>query len=440
MTEGIVLLEAPASPSAVDSFVFREDILKMISTLVPEALSISRTASYILFGYVLYLQELYGPIIRHTPNSVLFQTPDAFRAIYDSKANVQKAKQYQAWARHVNAQTTFTAIDKTMHARKRRVLNAAFSDKALRSAEETSLRHIDRWCDLLAGDVGSGDERLEGTLWTEPRNMTDWSDYLILDILTELSFGESFETKEPKENPKKTIPHSIVWYLSFLYPITWSPFLGIWLWLKPRGLDRLIESNLPPGNKQMMAIVDSCLSHRYAEEQIRRLNKHPVDKTGSRDLLQYLLQADDPEGGPGFSPLELRAETELLLSAGFDTTSAVIAAIFFYLSRNPAAYTKLAQEIRQSFTSTEEIVNGSKLSDCVYLRAVINETMRMSPPGVAEGIREVLPGGITIEGHTIPEGYNVGSALYAIHHHQDIFGDPFVFRPERWIASETVTE
>jgi len=96
------------------------------------------------------------------------------------------------------------------------VLNAAFSDKALRSAEDVSIRHINRWCDLLADHPKS----TQGPQWTEPKNMTEWSDYLILDILTELSFGESFETKEPGENPKKTIPHSIVRYLKLMYPVS----------------------------------------------------------------------------------------------------------------------------------------------------------------------------------------------------------------------------
>ncbi len=189
----------------------------------------------------------------------------------------------------------------------------------------------------------------------------------------------------------------------------------------------------------MMAIVDSCLSHRIKEEQIRRQNKQPVTKHGSKDLLHYLLQADDSEGGPGFTPLELRGETELLLSAGFDTTSAVMAAMFFYLTRNTSVYAKLTQEIRQTFASVDDIVTGTRLSSCIYLRAVIDETMRMSPPGVAEGIREILPGGVTVQGHFIDGGLNVGSALYALHHHQDIFGDPLVFRPERWIVSESVS-
>lgn len=103
-----------------------------------------------------------------------------------------------------------------MHARKRRVLNAAFSDKALRSADEISIRHIDRWCELLADYP----KNKADSQWTEPKNMTEWSDYLILDILTELSFGKSFETKEPGENLKKGIPHSVVRYLKLMYPVS----------------------------------------------------------------------------------------------------------------------------------------------------------------------------------------------------------------------------
>ena len=87
-----------------------------------------------------------------------------------------------------------------------------------------------------------------------------------------------------------------------------------------------------------MAIIESCLSHRIKEEELRRRENRPARKDGSKDLLHYLLQADDPEGGPGFTPLELRAETELLLPAGFDTTSAVLAAMFFYLTQNASAY------------------------------------------------------------------------------------------------------
>jgi hypothetical protein len=72
----------------------------------------------------------------------------------------------------------------------------------------------------------------------------------------------------------------------------------------------LVESNLPEGNKQMMAVVDPCLADRIKEEQIRRKSGECTSKSRSKDLLHYLLRAEDPEDGPGFTPLELRGETE----------------------------------------------------------------------------------------------------------------------------------
>jgi len=143
----------------------------------------------------------------------------------------------------------------------------------------------------------------------------------------------------------------------------------------------LVENNLPEGNKQMMAVIESCLSYRIKEDKSRRQNKQPVIKDGSKDLLHYLLQAEDSEGGPGFTPLELRGETELLLSAGFYITSAVLAAMFFHLTRNPSVYSKLTKEIRQAFAGMNEIVTGTRLSDCIYLRAVIDETMPRARQG-----------------------------------------------------------
>lgn len=65
--------------------------------------------------------------------------------------------------------------------------------------------------------------------------------------------------------------------------------------------------------------------------------------------------------------------------AGGDTTATALSALFFYLSRNPEAYGKLADEIRTTFSSHSEIHGGPKLAGCRYLRACIEEALRMSP-------------------------------------------------------------
>jgi cytochrome P450 len=115
---------------------------------------------------------------------------------------------------------------------------------------------------------------------------------------------------------------------------------------------------------------------------------------------------------------------------------------FFYLSRNPAAYQRLAAEIRNTFSSGHEIRQGPRLSQCKYLRAVIEETMRMSPSALAIAWREQYPESIAagesfvVDGHVIPPGTQVGVSNYCLQHDPSIFKEPYAFRPERWLLPE----
>lgn len=154
-------------------------------------------------------------------------------------------------------------------------------------------------------------------------------------------------------------------------------------------------------------------------------------------MLFYVLEAQKSESGVlQYSYDEVVSETQFLVAAGSDTTSTVFTAMFFYLTRNPEAYRKLTSEIRNTFTDADAIRSGPQLSSCRYLRAVINETMRMNPPGGTELNREVLPGGLTVDDQVFDQGTNIGTALYCLHHDARIFPDPFSFRPERWIVDE----
>lgn len=54
--------------------------------------------------------------------------------------------------------------------------------------------------------------------------------------------------------------------------------------------------------------------------------------------------------------------------------------------------------------------------------------------------RVVLAGGLTIDGHHIPQGTVVGVPTYPLHHDPTYFPDPWSFRPERWLESESDPE
>lgn len=153
-----------------------------------------------------------GEAFRFKPDGVLFNSPTAYRAIYQTKANTKKGKFYEIWSRNPQYINTLTKVDKIAHARKRRVLNSAFSEKAIRSAETFVVKHVDRWTELIINEN-------DGKGWTAPKNMSDLSDYLVFDIMGDLCFGTSFNLKEVEENQFKHMPHTIADYMRFMYPV-----------------------------------------------------------------------------------------------------------------------------------------------------------------------------------------------------------------------------
>lgn len=143
-----------------------------------------------------------------------------------------------------------------------------------------------------------------------------------------------------------------------------------------------------------------------------------------------------PEAFGSGSDANMWNEALFLVSAGGDTTATLISTVFFYLSRNPECYKSLAQEIRTTFSTSNDI-QGTRLSSCVYLRACLNEALRMSPPSSSVLWREQDPENekpLVIDGHIIPRGTLVSSSLYAMHHNEDYFPDSFAFKPNRWLG------
>ena len=112
-----------------------------------------------------------------------------------------------------------------------------------------------------------------------------------------------------------------------------------------------------------------------------------------------------------------------------------MSSLLFYLSRYPACYSKLTTSIRQIYMSSKDIRSGTKVAKCSYLRACIDESLRMSPPVGTALWREVGKNGILIDGEYIASGMEVGIGLYSLHHNEASFPDSFVFRPERWLET-----
>jgi cytochrome P450 len=164
------------------------------------------------------------------------------------------------------------------------------------------------------------------------------------------------------------------------------------------------------------------------------LETQVIEEKRRKDIFHYILQGRDPETGRGFTREQLHSDANLLVAAGSDGVAIALSASMFYLLQNPQTLQKCIHEIRTSFSTVDEICYP-KVNNIPYLNAVLEESLRMSPPIPSALPRTVLRGGIKIDGLHIPEGVDVGVPTYAIHHNKTYFPDPWEFRPERWLGN-----
>ncbi|KAI0152088.1 benzoate 4-monooxygenase cytochrome P450 [Hypoxylon sp. NC0597] len=372
------------------------------------------------------LFQTYGDVVRPAPNVVVFCNPKADEAIYSNSSNVRRSHFYKALKRKGDENMPLNIVDVAEHAARRKLLNQAFTDTSVRAVAPLIVKHVDRLHQIILEDNdGSKD-------WTAPLDLSASIDGLMFDILGDLCFGKSFDMKEPGDNPMKAIPHTIAEYMRFYYPFCQSPFLSLLLWLKPRGLDWLFDVIAPPLVERYNRFVYDTISNRIA---LQKQQEHRPEEERRRDIFHFLYEAHKPDAGSSaYDEGDLRADISLLIIAGSDTTSVALSSFFFYVSGDPERCQKLTDEILATFDSVEDIVQGAKLTGCTYLRACIDEVLRLAPAIPCELQREVLQGGIEIMGQHYVAGTIVGTAPWTTGRNEKVYGDPWVFRPERWIA------
>lgn len=113
-------------------------------------------------------------------------------------------------------------------------------------------------------------------------------------------------------------------------------------------------------------------------------------------------------------------------------------ATLFYLLHYPSVLDRLRNEIETVFEKVEDIVMDPRLNSCIYLRACLDETLRLNPPVGGILPREVLKGGATIDGNFFPAGTDVGVSLYALQRQERSFRNALLYEPERWIGKESL--
>ncbi|VAI32961.1 unnamed protein product [Triticum turgidum subsp. durum] len=152
----------------------------------------------------------------------------------------------------------------------------------------------------------------------------------------------------------------------------------------------------------------------------RRLNN--AEKPG--DLLESLLEL----------PAKSQLERPDLFIAGSHTTTTTVEWAMAELLRNPTKMAKARAELREAFGSGN--AEEGDLANLPYLQAVMKETMRLHPPAPLLLPHEVSETGVTLGGFSVPKGARVLINVWAIGRDPEVWAEPEVFMPERFLDRE----
>ncbi len=178
--------------------------------------------------------------------------------------------------------------------------------------------------------------------------------------------------------------------------------------------------------KRSLAELDRLI---YAEIADRRRDYH-LDNSARTDILSLLIGSQDADG-QGMDDQELRDELMTLLFAGHETTATALSWAIYWSSYLPEVREKLLAEIATLGTD-RDLVAINKLP---YLGAFCTEVLRIHPVALLTFPR-VAREAVSLQGYDIAVGQVVMGCIYLTHHRPDLYPEPDLFKPERFLENQ----
>lgn len=201
-------------------------------------------------------------------------------------------------------------------------------------------------------------------------------------------------------------------YIAAAGKLSLFDILGLPMWV-PRPSRVMAGASL----KQMKTIADDAVNSR------RSAGAGDVP-----DLLDLLLEGEDPETGRSMSTAELRDNLLTFIVAGHETTALTLAWAFYLCAFDQGVQDKAraeAQSALQGRTAT-----AADLPNLPYCRMIIDEALRLYPPAALVSRTAQAPD--TLAGREVKKGDTVMIPIYALHRNALLWDDPDAFRPDRF--------
>lgn len=229
----------------------------------------------------------------------------------------------------------------------------------------------------------------------------------LLDVMTKLFYGLDLDLFRHQEHP--LVNHSKNLFTFFtvvpLFLTTHCP------WLMKFYPDTSIEAG-----QYLKQLVE------YAIEERKKVLEH-----GSKpkaDFLQLFMDAP-------LSDIEKSANVNLLLGAGFDTTSFTLSYICYELRKNQAALKCVQKEI-DTMVGDKDTVTFDDLSNLPFLENCFTEALRLHPTDVRQFRKSTSDTVIPNTDVPLPPDVTVSVPTVALQTDPELFDNPLDFYPDRW--------
>ena len=325
-----------------------------------------------LIYYIDAIHRAYGPIVRIAPDELTTIQGQAWTDIYAHRP--QLPKDPANLIQPLNGIHSVFSADDANHQRMRRILAHAFSDKSLREQEPLIQSYIDIILQKMREQCSRNPK--------ESIDMEQQYHHVVLDIMGDLVFGESFHCLETEGD------HG---WVAQLFTTSKVAFLLACL------------RNFPPfGGLATALLLRASVKRRqanadYVSDKVKRRLEM---KTEQPDFMSHIMHHVDEKG---MTIEELQTNSVGFILAGSESPAGTLSAATSLLLQNPQKLRQLQEEVRGAFSSKQEICL-SKVLNLPYLRAVLDESLRLAQPAPSHSPRIVGPGGQHIASGWIPGG------------------------------------
>ncbi|TYI77276.1 hypothetical protein E1A91_D06G133400v1 [Gossypium mustelinum] len=231
-------------------------------------------------------------------------------------------------------------------------------------------------------------------------------------------FGKRYDLCQGDDDEAKELQEIVREGFEILGAFNWSDYLP-WLsyFYDPFRINERCSVLVPRVKKLVNQIIEQ-----------HRLNQSSK-VADSSDFVSVLLSLD---GDDKLNEEDMEAVLWEMIFRGTDTTALLTEWIMAELVLNPEIQSKLHQELVVAVG--DKRVTDADVANLPYLQAVVKETLRLHPPGPLLSWARISTSDVQLSnGMVVPSDTTAMVNMWAITHDPNVWEDPLVFRPERFV-------